>query len=173
MSILCKTRLGSVVRQLTFLKTGIFNRKFVQTLPRGRAGMTLIEVVVALAIAGLTVAGIITGYIFCMTLSAKDALAMAANAKVMERIEQTRSAQWDTSVWPAVDELVASNFPDLFITLDKSASGSDVISATIKTDISQISLTPQIRKIRVDCIWQFKGVELITNTIETCRAPDQ
>jgi hypothetical protein len=25
----------------------------------------------------------------------------------------------------------------------------------------------------VDCIWQFRGVELITNTIETIRAPDQ
>jgi len=135
--------------------------------------MTLIEVVVALAIAGLTMGGIVTGYIFCMNASAKDALAMSANAKVLERIEQTRSAQWDTSVYPAVDQLVATNFPDLVITLDYSRSGSNILSATIKTDISQISLTPPIRRIRVDCIWQFKGVELVTNTIETCRAPDQ
>jgi hypothetical protein len=25
----------------------------------------------------------------------------------------------------------------------------------------------------VDCIWQFRGVELVTNSIETCRAADQ
>jgi hypothetical protein len=25
----------------------------------------------------------------------------------------------------------------------------------------------------VDCIWRFKGTELITNSIETIRAPDQ
>jgi len=135
--------------------------------------MTLVEVVVALAIAGLTVGGIVTGYIFCMTSATKNAIAMAANAKAMERIEQTRSAQWDTSIYPAVDQLVASNFPDLFVTLDQSVSGSNIVTATILTDISQISLTPPIRRIRVDCIWQFKGVELVTNTIETCRAPDQ
>ena len=135
--------------------------------------MTLVEVVVALAIAGLTMGGIVTGYIFCMNSSAKDALAMAANAKAMERIEQTRSAQWDTSTYPAVDQLVATNFPDLVVILDRSVSGSNILSATIKTDISQISVTPPIRRIRVDCVWQFKGVGLVTNTIETCRAPDQ
>jgi hypothetical protein len=129
--------------------------------------------VVALAIAGLTISGIVRGYIFCMNSSAKDALEMAANAKAMERIEQTRSAQWDTSIYPPVDQLVATNFPDLTIVLDRSASGSNTLSATIKTYISQISLTPPVRRIRVDCIWQFKGVELVTNTIETCRAPDQ
>jgi hypothetical protein len=25
----------------------------------------------------------------------------------------------------------------------------------------------------VDCVWQFRGTEWITNTIETIRAPDQ
>jgi type II secretory pathway pseudopilin PulG len=141
--------------------------------------MTLVEVVVALAIAGLTMGGIVTGYIFCLKASAKDALAMAANAKAMERIEQTRSAQWDTSTYPAVDQLVATNFPDLVVTLDQSVSGSNVVSATLKTDISQILPSPAsplsgpVRRIRVDCIWQFQGGDFVTNTIETCRAPDQ
>jgi len=30
-----------------------------------------------------------------------------------------------------------------------------------------------LAKIHVDCIWQFRGVELITNSVETIRAPDQ
>jgi type II secretory pathway pseudopilin PulG len=135
--------------------------------------MTLVEVVLALAIATTTMAGIVTGYIYCTTASVKDSLYMAANARALERIEETRSARWDTSSWPVVDELVAGNFPDKVVTLDMSGTGSGIINATLRTDIAQISTTPPIRQIRVDCIWQFKGLEMITNTIETCRAPDQ
>lgn len=101
--------------------------------------MTLVEVVVALAITGLTVGGLITGYIFCMTSSEKDALAMAANTRAMERIEETRSAIWAPTRAQPVDELVATNFPDKTVTLDLSGSGSAITSATLKTDISQIS----------------------------------
>jgi hypothetical protein len=135
--------------------------------------MTLVEVVVALAITGLMVAGIVTGYIFCTTSTVKDSLYMAGNARAMERLEETRSAIWAPFRGDPEDDLVATNFPDKVVTLDLSGSGSDTTSATLKTDISQISLSPPVRRIRVDCIWQFRGVELITNTIETIRAPDQ
>jgi prepilin-type N-terminal cleavage/methylation domain-containing protein len=154
------------------LKTGFLHKKVVQFPPRNRAGMTLIEVVVALAIAGLMVAGIVTGYIFCSTSTIKDSLYMAANARAMERIEETQSAQWDTSISPAVDQLVASNFLPQTVTLNISGSDPNVISATVNTDISQISLLPPLKRIHVDCIWQFQGGDFITNSIETCRAPD-
>jgi prepilin-type N-terminal cleavage/methylation domain-containing protein len=155
------------------MKTRYPNQKAVQFLSRGRAGMTLVEVVIALAITGLMVGGIVTGYIYCTTSAVKAELAQAANAKAMERIEEARSAQWDTSSWPVVDQLVATNFPDESVTLDMPGTNTVGTSATIQTTISQISVTPPIRRIRVDCIWQFRGVELITNTIETIRAPDQ
>ena len=135
--------------------------------------MTLVEVVIALAITGLMVGGIVTGYIYCTTSAVKAELAQAANARAMERIEEARSAQWDTSSWPVVDQLVATNFPDESVTLDMPGTNTVGTSATIQTTISQISVTPPIRRIRVDCIWQFRGVELITNSIETIRAPDQ
>ena len=135
--------------------------------------MTLVEVVVALAITGLMVAGIVTGYIFCTTSTVKDSLYMAGNARAMERLEETRSAIWAPFRGDPEDDLVATNFPDKVVTLDLSGSGSDTTSAKLKTDITQISLSPPVRRIRVDCIWQFRGVELITNTIETIRAPDQ
>ena len=135
--------------------------------------MTLVEVAVALANTGLMVAGIVTGYIFCTTSTVKDSLYMAGNARAMERLEETRSAIWAPYRGDPEDDLVATNFPDKVVTLDLSGSGSDTTSATLKTDISQISLSPPVRRIRVDCIWQFRGVELITNTIETIRAPDQ
>jgi type II secretory pathway pseudopilin PulG len=135
--------------------------------------MTLIEVVIALAITVGTVAGIVAGYIYSMTAAVKAELVQVASARAMERVEETRSARWDTSIWPAVDELVATNFPDVVVSLDMPGSGPAGTSATIKTTISQISLSPPIRGIRVDCIWQFSGAEWITNTIETIRAPDQ
>lgn len=155
------------------MKTRFSNQKVVQIPPRGRAGMTLFEVVVALAITGMTAGGIVTGYVYSTTFAVKAELAQAANARAMERLEQAQSARWDTSSWPVVDQLVATNFPDKVISLDMPGSGSGGTSATIETTISQISLTPPIRRIRVDCIWQYRGVELITNTIETIRAPDQ
>ena len=141
--------------------------------------MTLIEVVVSLAIAGLMVAGIVAGYIFCNTSTVKDSLYMAANAKAMERLEETRGAIWAPYRAQPVDELVATNFPDEpNVALDMSGSSSTVTLATLHTEISQISPSPSspssppVRRIHVDCIWQFNGV-VITNSIETCRAPDQ
>jgi type II secretory pathway pseudopilin PulG len=135
--------------------------------------MTLVEVVVALAITGLTVGGIVAGYIYCTTSAVKAELVQAASARAMERIEQARSAQWDTSVWPVVDQLVATNFPNEIVSLDMPGSDAGGTSATIQTTISQISANPPIRRVRVDCIWQFRGAQWITNSIETIRAPDQ
>ena len=134
--------------------------------------MTLIEVVVAMAIAGLMIAGIVTGYIFCTTSTVKDSLYMAANARAQERLEETRSAVWAPYRSTPRDDLVTNNFPDKVVTLDLSGSGSDVISATLVTTIFKISDSPPVRGIHVDCTWQFKGDTIVTS-IETCRAPDQ
>lgn len=134
--------------------------------------MTLMEVVVALSITGLAVAGIVSGYSYCTTSAEKAALSLAANARAVERIEEVRSAKWDLSSWPTVDQIVATNFASKVVTLDLSGSGVGATTATIQTDIVQISTNPPLKKIRVDCVWTFKGVP-VTNTIETCRAPDQ
>lgn len=143
-----------------------------QFLTRSRVGMTLLEVVIAMAITGLVVGGIVFGYTFCTTSAERAALSLAANARALERIEETRSAKWDTASWPAVDRVVAANFPSKVVTLDLSGSGNGITQGTIQTEISQISASPPLKRIRVDCIWKFKG-QLVTNSIETCRAPDQ
>jgi prepilin-type N-terminal cleavage/methylation domain-containing protein len=155
------------------MKTRHSDQKAVRFPPRGRAGMTLVEVVMALAITGLTVAGIVSGYVYCTTAAVKAELAQAANAKALERIEETRSAIWAPDRASPVDQLVATNFPDEVVTLDLPGTNSAGTSATIQTLITPISSSPPIRRIRVDCIWQFRGVELVTNSIETCRAADQ
>jgi type II secretory pathway pseudopilin PulG len=137
------------------------------------AGLTLVEVIVALAISSLAVAGIINGYLFTITSAQRSALSLIANARAMERIEETRSAKWDTSSWPPVDQLVSTNFPDQVITLDLDGSGTNALYATNVTQIIGVSTNPPLRRVRVDCIWAFKGKQLMTNTVETCRAADQ
>lgn len=133
--------------------------------------MTLVEVMIALALTGLTVGGIVSGYIYCSTATAKDALYMAANTRASERMEAARAAVWDTT-YNGVDQLVASNFPDLIVALNKDGTNDEITTATVKTTITQISTNPSVRDIRVDCIWLFQGTQ-ITNTIETDRAPNQ
>ena len=140
---------------------------------RPQAGMTLIEVVVALAITSLAIAAIINGYNFCTNSAQKAEFYLAANAKAMERVEETRSAMWDTVQFPILDEVVSTNFPIKNVTLELSGSGGTIVPATVQTTISQISVNPPLKRIRVDCIWEYRGVQLITNTIETCRAPNQ
>ncbi len=134
--------------------------------------MTLIEVVVALLITGLAVVGIVNGYNYCTHSAQRAALSLAANARAMERLEETRSAKWDTSSWPQVDLLVATNFPDKTVTLDLSGSGKATATATIQTTIAQISSSPPLKRIRVDCTWTFQGAKIV-NSLETCRSPDQ
>ena len=137
------------------------------------AGLTLVEVIVALGISVLAVAGIVVGYLFAIGSAQRSVMYLAASAKAMERMEQVRSAKWDTSSWPAVDQLVASNFPNEVVTLSLANAGNSAVYATNFTQISQISTDPPLKTIHVDCVWTFKGAQLITNAIETCRAPDQ
>jgi len=137
------------------------------------AGMTLIEVIVALSLSGLAVAGIVGGYVFSVNTAEKSALSLAANARTMERLEATRCARWNISSSPTVDQLVSTNFPNQVVTLDRAGSGVGITYGTNIVTISQISANPPLKRIRVDCIWKFKGTQRVTNTIETCRSPDQ
>lgn len=135
--------------------------------------MTLAEVVIALAITGLTVAGVISGYIYCVKATVKAELEQAANAKAMERMETVRSAIWAPTRADPVDQLIASNFPDVVVSLDMAGTNVTGTLATIQTTIAPISVNPPMRMIHVDCIWQFQGVQWLTNSVETIRACDQ
>ena len=138
-------------------------------------GMTLAEVVVALAIVSLTVLGLVGGYIFSTVSAEKADLSLAANTRALERLEDTHGAIWNVSGWPVVDQLVDTNFPAKVVTIDLSGQGPGITYGTNYTTITQVSLSPQLRRIRVDCVWRFQGRQsstLITNTVETLRGPD-
>jgi prepilin-type N-terminal cleavage/methylation domain-containing protein len=138
-----------------------------------QAGMTLVEVTVALAIAALVIGGIVNGYNYCTQAAQKSALMLAASSMAIQRVEETRSATWDTAAYPPVDQLFATNFPAKVVTLDVSGDGKVTTPATVYTYISQISATPPLKRIRVDCVWQYRNTVWWTNSIETCRAPKQ
>ena len=138
---------------------------------RRQAGMTLVEVLMALMICGLTVAAIVSGYTFCINAAEKEALSLAANARAMERMEATRGAIWDTAIYPITDHLMGTNFPLQIVTLDVSGSGTGVTYATNITQIVQISTNPPLKRVHVDCIWRYKQNQM-TNSVEVCRAPD-
>src|SRR5438045_9677428 len=101
----------------------------IRVLPLGRAaraqalGMTLAEVVVAVAIASLMVASLVGGYIYSTVSAEKASLSLAANTRAIERLEDTHGAIWNVSGWPVVDQLVASNFPTKVVILDLSGQG--------------------------------------------------
>ena len=139
---------------------------------RTQMGMTLIEVLIALAIAGLGIGAVISGYFFTVTTAERSALSLAANAKALERVEQVRAAQWDTSLFPPLDELTSTNFPDELVILDSSGTSDALTYGTNHVVISDISASPPLRRIRVDCTWKLYNGKVMTNTIETCRAPD-
>ena len=136
--------------------------------------MTLAEVVVALAIAGLTVASLVGGYITSTVAAEKANLSLAANTRSLERLEDTHAAAWNVSAPDVVDELVATNFPDKVVILDLSGQGAGITYGTNYTAISQVSVAPPLRRVRVDCVWRFQNRQstLLTNTVEALRGPD-
>lgn len=137
------------------------------------AGLTLVEVVVALSIIGLAAVGIIDAYILAAKRSEWSAYSLAANSLAMQRMEQCRAAKWDPTSFPPRDFLIAGNFPPLVEILDVPVRGTNSVLATNFTLIEFVSNDPPLKKIRVDCVWRFMEGTLQTNRVTTYRAPDQ
>ena len=140
---------------------------------RGKAGITLVEVVLSLAIMGISLGAIVMGYTMSARRAEWSAYSLAANSLAMQRLEQCRAAKWDLLTTPIVDELVSTNFPVKQCILDIPISGVNIAYATNRTTITSVSASPPLRMIRSDCVWKFKNQGLFTNTLITYRAPDQ
>jgi len=137
-------------------------------------GMTLAEVVVALGIASLTIASMVGGYITSTVTTEKSSLSLAANTRALERLEDTHAAVWNVTAPDVVDELVVTNFPTKVVILDLSGQGAGITYGTNYTYITQVSVAPPLRRVRVDCVWRFQSRQsaLFTNTVEALRGPD-
>jgi len=136
-------------------------------------GYTLTEAIISAAIAGVSIGGIVWGYLLVGHKTDSSTCSAAAHLMVMQRLEQTRAAKWDPFGYPTVDELVTNNFPVMRAPLSIPAVGTEVVWATNTTTITEIQTDPPLKMIRVDCAWSLMGRGPFTNTAMTYRAPDQ
>lgn len=137
------------------------------------AAFTLVEVVVAMSIAAVLMAGLMLGYLQTLERAEWSAHSLAANSLALMRVEQTRAAKWDTLATPRVDQLTQTSFPPAVEILDIPIAGTNMALATNFTTITTISSDPPLRLVQVDCVWSFHNGRVFTNTIITYRAPDQ
>ena len=127
----------------------------------------------SLGIVGITVGGIMTGHVTSAKIGDFSAASAAAQQAAQERIEQTRSAKWDTMAYPIVDELVSSNFSATVSDLDVLGAKAAPISATVTTKITDVSIDPPLRMITVECVWSLPSRGPFTNSVTTMRPADQ
>lgn len=140
---------------------------------RRSSGVTLIEVVISMTIAAITISSIVAGYVFSARQLEQSACASAADFMARQRVEQARSAKWDPLAEPPVNELVASNFPVVVSALDIPVAANNPLYATNTTTISTVSSSPPLKMIRVECVWWLLSRGPFTNTLTAYRAPDQ
>lgn len=149
------------------------NVELANTLSRRSvSGLTLLEIVISMAITGITVSSLVAGYVFSARQMEQSACSSAAEFMARQRLEQVRSAKWDILANPPVNELVSSNFPTVVSALDIPVVGNNPLYGTNTTTITTVSEAPPIKLIRVDCVWSFMSRPL-TNTIIAYRSPDQ
>lgn len=143
------------------------------TRRRGQAGFSLEEVIMSMGITALIVAGAARAHVAAAMRAEWSACSFAASNSAMQRVEQIRSARWDTLATPVLDQLVSSNFPPQIVTLEVPSIGTNVVYATNFTSVSVLSLDPPMRVVRTDCVWRFSDRGLFTNSTVVYRGPDQ
>lgn len=145
----------------------------------GGAGFSLMEVLIALVIFTLTVSGLIYGYVQANRMAELSSMSLAAQGFAIQGMEQARSAQWNSKMWPVTngpgtsDELLCPTNYAQIDTLDVPTTG-DPIYITNYIAVTTVSDNPPLRQIRSDVVWAcMPGGRLYTNSVITMRAPDQ
>lgn len=139
---------------------------------RREAAFSLVEIVMATAIAGVCIAGVIYGYLHASRRADWSACSLAAHAQALQQLERTRACKWDLAANPPVDELLATNFGTQTCVLDLPVVGTNIFRATNVTTITDVQTNPPLRMVTVNCIWTYLNGTNFTNTIITYRCPD-
>ena len=138
-------------------------------------GLTLVEVVVAIALATLSFGGVVYGYVLTSDSAQWSAYSLAAQSLARQGVEQARAAKWDPKAWPPVDELGITNYTTVE-TLDVPVSGQPV-QATNSVSVTVFSQDPPLRQLRADCVWWLSNGQKsrgpFINTVITLRTTDQ
>jgi len=145
------------------------------------AGFTLAEVVVAIAIFGMAMGGLICGYVQSNYRAQWSSMSMAAESLAAQSVEQARAAKWDThAITPGTgpgtsDELPApTNYVQIFTNSLMVPATGQPITVTNYVSITTAYANPPVRQIRADCAWRgpFSG-KWVSNTVITYRISDE
>ncbi len=155
---------------------------------RQTEGFTLVELVIAVAIAALLFGGILKSYIQTGTRIQWTGYSLAAGAQASEVIEQAKAATWDPSQATPVNQLINLSLSGASYnaatktytgysvgTLDVPYTTTNTLYATnfITVQMINVDANPNVvcQFIRVDTVWPF-GKRYCTNTVCTIVAPD-
>lgn len=146
---------------------------------RIQAGFSLLEVVMAMFVFTIVVAGMVDGYVQMNRMATWASWSLAAQSVASEGLEQARAAQWNElsgpDQWPPTTNALGNPWPCIITncSLDVPSTGQPIWVTNLIT-ISTVSAAPPLRMIRSDCIWSFSITgQFYTNTVITMRAPDQ
>lgn len=144
-----------------------------------RSGFTLVEVVLAVGVIGLAFGGMIVAYIQSARRAEWSGYSLAAQALALQQLEQARSAKWDVTDTPVVDEI--ASLPRTTSTiLDLPISGTNVVRATNYITVSTITIETNppisVHMVKVATVWPFieNGQTVyFTNMVANYFAPDR
>ena len=139
---------------------------------RDLQGMSLMEVVMAMALTGIAVAGVVSGFMCSLRASTATHYAGAAQLLAVQGLERVRAARWDAIAYPMLDEVVSSNFPPTMAVLDRDGSGTSCVYATNYTTINTVSTNPWLKMIRIDCAYSYGPGKVFTNTLSSYRGTE-
>ena len=162
---------NSLFRGLMGRVVGLISAGSKGSRKRRQAGFCLEEVVMAMGIAAITIAGAGSAHVSAAKRAEFSACSWAANSAAVQRSEQVRAARWDTLA--SVDQVVAANFPTTVQALDIPHIADAVVYGTNYTTITTVSIDPPVKAVRTDCVWNFLERGLFTNTVVVYRSPDQ
>jgi prepilin-type N-terminal cleavage/methylation domain-containing protein len=133
---------------------------------------TLIEVAVAMAVAALVMAGMFQGYTMASRRAQFSSYSLAASAMAMKQMERIVASQWVIS-----GESVTNIFNPVLTAVETNAlgmpsNGTNLVYATNYATVTQLSTNPPYLMVRVDCVWNFMGMGVFTNTMAVMRGPD-
>ncbi len=134
---------------------------------------TLVEVVFAIAILALVLAGMMYGYVQTNYRSEWSSLSLEAQSLAVQSVEQARAAKWDIYSSDAAanpDELGVTNYTQVFTNAMLVPATGKAITVTNHVWITQASTIPPVRQIRADCWWQFpRAGTWFSNSVVTLR----
>jgi prepilin-type N-terminal cleavage/methylation domain-containing protein len=137
-----------------------------------RSAFTLIEVVVAVAISVLVMAGMFKGYNVASRRAQFSSYSLAANQMAMQQMESIVAATWVVSGTSVTNVFSATLTNTQVNALCLPNSGTNLVYATNYATVTQISTNPPYLMVQVSCIWNFMGMGTFTNTVGVLRAPD-